>query len=165
MAMLHIKAGAQIDVATPGEVEKILHKTLIAATLEYGRGKKFRNFSSSATVANNAVVLGDSGTAGSQKMAPDDGFTWSVKRLTVVGLAANDIVGVYRNSTQPLDAIEAAQATTASPWPFFGFGSRQLILHSDERLIIANVGSLTATGKVYVSGLAEEVPTNMEWTL
>jgi hypothetical protein len=164
MVMLHVKAGAQVDVASPGEVEKILRQTLIAATLEYGRGKKFRYFSSVGTIAGAALVMGDPGTA-TQAMAPDDGFTWSVKRLTVVGLSANDVVGVYRNSTAPMDAIESGAATAAAPWVWFGWGSRQFILHSDERLIVSNVGNLAAVGRVYVSGMAEEVPTNMEWTL
>lgn len=165
MVAVHIKAGAEFNVASPKEVEDILRKHLSAAALEYGRGKTFRNFSSFATVANNAIVFGSADAAGSPRMSPDDGFTWSVKRLTVVGLAVNDVIGVYRNNTGSLDAIEAVQATAASPWPYFGFGSRQFVLHADERLIVANVGNLTATGKVYVNGLAEEVPSNMEWTL
>lgn len=164
MAVLEIKAGAKLDVCTPGEMRKLLHDTLIAATLEYQRGKKFRYFSTTAAVAGSAVVLGDPGVAG-DPMAPDDGFTWSVKRLTVVGLATNDVVGVYRNSRQPMDAIESGAATAGAPWVWFGWGSRQFILRSDERLIVANVGNLTATGQVYVSGMAEEVPSNMEWTL
>lgn len=165
MVAVQIKAGAEFNVASPAEVKKILHDTLIAATLEFGRGKTFKNFSSTATIAGGAVVLGDPGAAGSQRMAPEDGFTWSVKRVTVIGLAANDVVGIYRNSTDPLSAIESGSATAATPWAFFGFGSRQFVLHSDERLIVANIGNLTATGKIYVTGLAEEVPSNMEWTL
>lgn len=164
MAMLHIKAGAQLDVATPSEVKKILHDTLVAATLEYGRGKTFRHFSATATIAGSGVLIGDASTP-TEALAPEDGFTWSVKRVTVVGLTANDVVGLYRNSVNPLSAIEAGAATAAAPWVFFGFGSRQLVLHSDERLIVSNVGNLAATGAVYVAGLAEEVPTNMEWTL
>jgi hypothetical protein len=164
MAMLHIKAGAELDVATPKEVEQILRKTLIAATLEYGRGKTFRNFSAAAAVSGGAVAIGDSNNS-TDRLAPDDGFTWSVKRLVVVGLTANDVVGVYRNSTDPMSAVESGSATAATPWVFFGWGSRQFVLHSDERLIVANIGNLAATGQVYVAGLAEEVPTNMEWTL
>jgi hypothetical protein len=164
MATFAIKAGASFEVATPSEVSKILRETLISATLEYGRGKKFPNFSTSGTVANSAVTIGDSGSA-TDKIAPGDGFTWAVRRIVVVGLATNDVVGLYRNSVAPMNAIDSGVATTAAPWVFFTFGGRQLILHANERLIVANVGALTATGTISVSGQAEEVPSNMEWTL
>lgn len=107
-----------------------------------------------ATVGGAAVQLLGEG--------PPTGFAWAVQRITVAGLAAADIVSLYRavasTSAQTADNLLTIVTGAAPTWHP---GRTGLILQDGERITAAGSG-LTASGQVTLTG---EVIQLEQWLL
>jgi hypothetical protein len=147
-----IAAGAMIDAVSPDELDARMDKFTAHWYQEKARGITIARFEAIGTVAATNVLIPPNGTP--EPIGPYKGFAWFIHSIAVSGLAAGDVVQVYRNVVQPTRL--RAQLTFANPAATFG--SKGLILLGDERLLFANLGALTATGDITVNGEATECP-------
>jgi hypothetical protein len=160
-----IMAGRDIDAATADEVRAAVDHGLRSWQREVITGARFTRFSASATIANGAFTL-DGVSLGSERLGPNDGFVWDVRRLRVVGLQGADSASIWINATDPSTFIASTSdgATPAGTGALLRF-DRQLILQPGEWLVITGSGLVASTGQVTVTGQAIEVPVSHQWRL
>ena len=121
--------------------------------------KYFRLPTLYATPASGTVVLGQSWagqTYTGQIIGPNQGFVWSIRRLSANGLGtgtAPDILNVYRNGT----GVAPVWQLNGNNWGY-SFGPTELLLLPGESLVAASLGSLVSTQQVTLTGDAIEVP-------
>lgn len=147
-----LELGAEVETLTPGELKDGLRSELAQHAQdmirEYARGLKYMRFGPvAAPIANNAFLLNGSSQG---QVGPREGFAWSVRRITVSGLASGatpDVANLYRNGT-----------SRPPIWQFTGnafaqrFGKLELLLLPGEHLDLVSVGSITATGQITLDG-------------
>lgn len=156
MARTTLELGAQLDMLTPAEAEQIIAAQAQAYFQQYARGIKYLRFGPfPATIAGNAFSFDGTGADQNLAAGPREGFLWSIRRLLVTGLGTGstpDVINFYRNKPS---GIPLWQLNGNS----FGqtFGKTELLLMGGEALCFANLGSVTATGQVTVSGDVIEV--------
>lgn len=148
MAKTKLNANQTIDTLTQDELYETLTKQTVSFFQEMARGFTTARFDT------NGVPVGDEDTVtlpptSQRPIGPQDGFAWTVKRVSVYGLATGDIVNLYRNSADPGNFID--QLTDTSPVVKF---DKSFILRGGESLIAVGTG-LTAT-EVYLNGEAVE---------
>jgi hypothetical protein len=154
-----IQAGAELDLLSPKEFNDGLTAAMKSWQGELARGGVFRDIQLSGIVnAAGAVEIG--GPSVAQGIGPDPGFMWSIRRLYVQGLADGDAVTVYRNNTQPRDAVRPIPFAA----PYAGFHPNEFVLKAGDKLVIAGV-SLTVAAEIIVTGAAKEVPEFMSWAM
>ncbi len=115
-----------------------------------------------ATPASGTVVLGESWSGQpytGQSIGPNQGFVWSVRRLTCNGLGTGtspDILNIDRNGlhTDPVWQLNG------NNWGY-SFGPTEMLLLPGEKLVAQSLGSLVATVQVTLTGDAIEVPQAM----
>jgi hypothetical protein len=139
-----LKAGAVADTLTQDEHKANLDQQTVSWFQERARGVSTARFDATGAPAGGSVTLPGPGEA----IGPDRGFAWTVQRITADGLAAGDVLTVWRGS------FRLGQVTMATN---LSFGSKGCILRGGERLTITGTG-LTAPGDVSVNGEALEVP-------
>lgn len=155
MAKVKIQAGAEIDMLTKGELDDSNKHQHDAFFRELAHGKKYLRLGAViGTPAAGALTM----PAGS---GPNQGFVWAIQRLTVGGLAANDQLGVYRNTTDVWNLLGVMGAGTAST---FHVGGKGLILLGGESLIFSGTG-LAAAAAVTVNGELIEAPATEIWKI
>jgi hypothetical protein len=78
-------------------------------------------------------------------LGPRDGYAWAVQRVTAAGLAANDILSVYKGPpvSQAADPTNLANILTSTS-PAWHPGRTGLILQPGDTLVLAGT-SLSAT--------------------
>lgn len=158
MAKVRLDFGAELDVLTQDELNRSLAGYYDAVERARVRGVRYRRMPQlTGQVAAAAILLG--ATGGQVQAGPDSGLAWSVRRIYVSGLTAGatpDVVGLYINGTggQPLWQISGND-------PGDTFGRLELTLLGGETLVVANIGALTATGAITVSGELIELPQEM----
>lgn len=150
-----LHAGSTVDTLTQDELRAGLTQNTASWFQERARGIYSPRFDAMATVASATVQIP---AGGKTPIGPQVGYAWDVRRITADGLAAADVLIIYRNSTTPANRI--GRITDAVPFS----GSKDCILRSDERLIITGA-SLTATGDITVNGEAIEVAETDLWKL
>lgn len=148
-----LELGGVFDTLTRDELHEELTETAQTYFQQYARGVKYlRMPTASATIASNAFTI--DGTSG-PTLGPRTGYIWTFRRLAVTGLGTGttpDVANLYRNNT------------SAPPvWQFNGnnfvytFGKTEMLLLPGETLSLTNLGSVTATGTIYLSGDLIEV--------
>jgi hypothetical protein len=147
-----IQPGGTIDTLTQGELHTELASVSQEFFRQFGRGVKYLRFGPLATpIASNAFTI-DGSTAA---LGPRSGFCWTIRRITVWGLATGsspDLANLYRN-----------QNTGIPVWQFNGnnfaytFGKLEMLLLPGETLSLVSSGTITATGQVSISGDLLEV--------
>lgn len=121
--------------------------------------KYFRLPTLYATPASGTVVLGQSWagqTYTGQIIKPNEGYVWSIRRLSANGLGTGntpDVLNVYRNGT----GVAPVWQLNGNNWGY-SFGPTELMLLPGEQLIAASLGSMTATVQISLTGDAIEVP-------
>ncbi len=167
MSKQKIQAGATLDVATPDEVAKLLEHGFKSWQSEALIGARFPRFSANARVANSAFAIDGSRSDG-ERLGPDAGFVWDVRRLRITGMAGADVASVYINDVSPTGLI----ASTSDNATQTGTGAlylwdRQLILQPGDFLVVAGSGLLaTPTGStVTINGQVQEIPISQLWAL
>lgn len=145
---------------SPVQVAKDELRAVLAEVLEENRLKElegityFRLPAVYATPTAGTVVLGTV-----QPVGPNEGYVWSIRRLTASGLGTGtspDVLNIYRNGTQG-QAIWQLNGNNFG----YSFGPTEMLLLAGERLQAASVGSLVSTSQIVLTGDAIEVPRAM----
>ena len=163
MAKYALKAGAEIEVVTPGELQATLSQHEAWREIARMHGIKHMRLPEnlSGKAASSALAL--SVANGQPAVGPREGYIWVARRLVVNGLtsgASPDVVNLYHDSTtgQPL-------------WQFNGnnfgytFGKLEITLNGGETFALASVGTFNATGTITLSGEVVEVPAELKGKL
>lgn len=142
-----VRAGAVIETATPEEVQHALRTGVADYFQELARGvSPWRFQSAPVTVAGGLVTVpGHNDNA----CGPNNGFCVAVQTVRIRGLAAGDVVKIFRNSINGEQVDEGVMAATGTLL-VIREGSHGLFLNSGEELVFSGSG-LTATGDVTVS--------------
>jgi len=160
MPQVSIQGGLRVEIPNRDEIRQDVGAVLDAQQRQLLRGIKWMRLPEylSGPVKSSAITLGIA--TGQPATGPEQGYFWSLKRLVVSGLATGatpDVVNLYRNDRflsgggQPL-------------WQFNGnnfaytFSKGALCLMGGDTLSLQNVGNLTATGTITLSGELWEVP-------
>lgn len=153
MAKTVLQLGSTVETLTPGELRKELAATSQEFFRQFGRGVKYLRFGPEpATIVNGAFTLDGSATSG---LGPREGFVWTIRRITVWGLADGttpDIANLYRNQPSGIPVWQFNGNNFAYTW-----GKLEMLLLPGETLSLASVGSLAATGTISISGDVLEV--------
>ncbi|MEU7164338.1 hypothetical protein AB0A70_06785 [Streptomyces morookaense] len=138
-----IKAGAEVDFLTKDELDSVLKDRLD----EIGSGVRYKRIPYAGTSLPISIA------------APESGFLWSVKLLSVTFNTADKCkVYVDQLEDSSLVGYDAASDTTH----VISWGSNGLILFGTQTLIVSGVSTAaSATGLLYV----EQVPVGDEWKL
>jgi hypothetical protein len=157
MAKFKLSAGAEIDLLTQGELAEALGQ---ADQIQLARLNAIKHMRIpqllTGKAAAGALALGESS---GQVVGPRSGYIWSVRRLVVAGLtsgATPDVVNLFIGGP-------SGQLV----WQFNGnnfgytFGRLELTLYGGETLALANVGTITATGQITLSGELLETPAQL----
>lgn len=109
------------------------------------------------TVSGTNVVI----TSTEHDLGPPDGFAWAVQRITAAGLAAADIISLYRGvpSSGTVDPSNFMNVLTGTA-PAWHPGRTGLMLQPGESIVASGTG-LTAT-QVTITG---EVIQMEQWLL
>lgn len=145
--------GGPQDVEIPGAAE--IRASVGVALREQARTFKWMRLPEIlfGTPAASAITLGVN--TGQGALGPEQGYAWCIRRLVVSGLTSGgtpDVVNLFRNdrfSGPPL-------------WQFNGnnfgytFGRYELTLFPGDTLSLQNVGTITSTSRILLSGELEE---------
>jgi hypothetical protein len=146
MPMYEFKNGAKFESLNRDELHGALSANTASWFKEMSRGLKHMIMPPMiATPANSAVVFPP---VGGEEVGPNPGFVWAIQRLSVSGLASGDVVGIYRNNGTSFNFV--AQLTQANPFVYFG--DKGFILRDSDNLYLANIGTLSATAALTVTG-------------
>lgn len=144
----NLAVGAPIETLTQSELRTELDTVSQTFLRAYGRGVKYLRFGPiPATIINAAISLDGTSTNG---LGPREGFCWSIRRITVWGLATGgtpDIVNLYRNQPGGIPVWQFNGNNFAYSW-----GKLELLLLGGESLSLVNSGSIAATGQITISG-------------
>jgi hypothetical protein len=160
-----IERGAQFDAASPGEVRDALQDHEAAKLRERATGLKYLRLNPPVTgtaVAGLLQMGGDfqSSAGSTQPLGPRSGYAWAVMALRVTGLAAGDVVQVFRRgpNSQPIWTLTAAV-------PAAVFSKGQQILLDGESLMVQNFGAFTSVAEITLGADVYEVPQPLLWKL
>lgn len=100
------------------------------------------------TVASGAVAIGNA-----EQTGPRTGITWDVRRVTVVGLGANDVITLYRVSTGSSTAGEQVtneitqitNQTSNAKDGLYSPGLGACLVRAGQSLLVAAASGLVAT--------------------
>lgn len=146
MPTVEFKPGAKFNFLDHHELGTALSNHTASWFKEMARGLKHMVLPAQlGTVASSAISIPALGT---QPVGPQPGFVWAIQRLSIVGLSTNDVVGIYRNTADPMNYLGQLTATSPSVYP----GDKGMLLKDGDRLVFANIGSLSATGQLVVTG-------------
>lgn len=170
MPKVKLDVGATIDFLNKDELDGIMGKYhREAQEIERAKltGIKWMRLPRLyATPASGTVVLGEvwsaNGTAQpytDQIAGPNQGYVWSVRRLSVSGLGTGnspDLLNIYRNGVRA-DPVWQLNGNSFA----YTFGKGEFLLYPDERVIAASVGSMVSTTQIVLSGDLVQVPAEM----
>lgn len=148
MGKFKLDFGAEIEVLTKSELDDSLDGLPTGIWAQYARGLKHLDLPvMSGAVAGGALRLGGSDSPDQTFCGPRQGFVWRVARISVFGLAANDVVQVYRGDVAASRFVTVLSATAPSFTPSHG-----LLLKPGGRIVVDGTGlaatHLTVTGEV-----------------
>lgn len=148
MPGIELRAGAHLETLNQRELEHELTRQTAAWFQEQARGYTTARFSGLAAVNAGTVTVPKPDAS---RFGPEQGFAWAVQRVSASGLAANDVLSIYRDVASPLNFLGYVTATSnLSP------GGKGVILRGGE-FLVAQGSSLTATGDIVVTGEAVQV--------
>ncbi len=161
MAKFKVKAGAEIEVVTPAEMQKQLDALHAAWVAEVTIGARWTRFSATARVASSAFEIGGPARP-DDGLGPAPGFIWDVRRVHVAGMAETDVAELYVNDANASSLIGSTDDVTGCLWLF----DRQAVLYPGEALVVAGESLDAAEGDyITVTGMAQELPVSLAWKL
>lgn len=144
-----IQAGAEVELATPKEVKEIVNRSNQTMWEQYTTGGVYRTYVQPGFTLQNNVpqLLG----------GPDQGFTWSVKRISLP-IPTGSTVELHYNDGAPStyidDLVRGAKI----------YSSNSLIVKPGNQLVMF----IAAGGPLNVNAVMlafEEIPVDQEWKL
>ncbi len=153
-------AGVELDMITKDEVKDLLQAQMTSWFNEVAKGDRYKRFSAQATVlADGTVTFGQDAH---NRVGPNDGFIWSLKRLNIgpdTGIdPSTDDVFLFFNDANPSSMIRQLAANYSQ------FGTNEVVLYPGDSLVITS-SSLTAGDILTISGAVRELPLPMGWRL
>lgn len=165
MAKTKIQAGQTFDTLTQPELHETLTKAMISWRQELARGDIYRDFAAQGVVAGDGTLRiggSDSAVAGGS-LGPRPGMLWAVNRVAITNALGTPVLRWYRNANDAATFIRGNMTVVAGDG-YFNFGGNELVLNSEDVLLVIGTG-LTAATVVTVTGQAREVPATMGWRL
>lgn len=152
MAKVQLQLGATIDTATKHEIKDVLAERDARIRAE-AIGFKIMDFPlMSGNISAGALNLG--GDQPDQTLCgPKQGMAWAVHRVSVLGLATNDTVQLFKGSNRFVCNILATTGMQV-------FGKGQLSLTPGDFLRVVG-SSLSATGQIKVYSEGFNVPAQL----
>lgn len=149
MAKFKLDFGGEIELLTQGELDDTMDKLPGGIWGEYARGLKHLDLPVlTGKVAGGAITLGASDIAGQTPCGPRQGYVWRVVRVSVYGLAAGDVVQLYKGDVAASRFVTAISAADPCLTPSHG-----LLLKPGSYLTVDGAGlvatSVTVTGEVF----------------
>lgn len=156
MSKVKLALGAELDILSATELDQTLGKHG-AWEREAAFGLRHIDLPllQGPVAAGGALALGGDQTDG-KTIGPSQGFTWSVKRLSVAGLQPNETVAIYKGNNFVCNIA-------AGP-SFVTFGKGALMMRPPDYLRVVGA-SLTAGEQITLSGEADMAPGPMIWKL
>lgn len=146
MPIVEMKQGAKFNFLDHDELKSALSNHTASWFREMARGLKHMVLPAQlGTVVSTAVAIP---SLGNQPVGPQPGFVWAIQRLSVTGLATNDVLGIYRNTVDPMNYLGQLTSTATTLYP----GDKGMLLKDGDRLVLGNIGALSATGQIVVTG-------------
>lgn len=139
-----IRPGAVIDHVTGDEVRAHLAGFFREFFQEQARGIQPVRWDGTDTVNGAAVTVP---ALGEPDIGPRRGFVWQLGAIRATGLATNDVLMVWRNSSQANANFLAVLTAAAPVWQF----QKHVYLLGGEKLIVTGTG-LAASGDVTING-------------
>lgn len=162
MPELILRAGMKIDLPSRDEVRDIVGDQVGQAEREKARAFKHLRIPELAGVpASNALTVGISTGI---SVGPESGYMWSIKSLVITGLTAG-------SSPDVMNIFIGDRFSGSIFWQLNGnnfgvtFGKLQRCVFSGETLSMQSSGVLGATGRIVLSGEADQVPEEQVWKL
>jgi|SRR5271170_6854759 len=157
MPRYELRVGGHIDVLDKNELDDVIDKQT-RMLLDEAKGVSHIDFYATGTVVGAAVTIPSPNPASIGQLqipdlGPEDGYVWSLQRLTIDGLGTGDSVVIYKNFVSGPNHLFTLRV--AQEWIFPG--SHAGILKGGD-VIIAVGSGLTATGQLTLSGEALEAP-------
>ena len=151
MAMFKLKANADVDLINRDELHEVFAHHV--GQVQHWFQEMARGFSTARFYADGVPSAGaiSMPSPGQETVGPNEGFAWSVQRVSAFGLGTSDVLNIFRNDTSAVNYIGSLTANN----PFIP-NDKGFILRSGERLYFTGTG-LTATGDLVVNGEALEV--------
>jgi hypothetical protein len=145
----------EIDVLTDKELRESLGHHFSAEIKEWYRGVDFLSFAGPANGASSVQIPG-----------PDQGYTWSVKLLSVIGNSSSaDTVAVALKDTGTSSIVGVSVPTiTAQNFPsVFMWSSNQLVIKDGRAITVTGLFGHTTFDSYLL--MVEQVPTVMQGKL
>lgn len=159
MAKFKLQAGMDLDLFTQKEMDDSLKRFSRDWMVEAAKGPRHVRWSARGTIAAGILRIGgNDATVDSGRLGPEAGMVWSVKRWNVQGLNVADTLHAYVNSDSPWNSI--IDGITG----YNRFGSDELVIMGNDRLLFTGT-ALVATGDIFVSGSAWELPATLMYRL
>jgi hypothetical protein len=144
-----LAAGREIETVSPDEMAQLLDASTRNWYQERARGLITADFPLwTQTVSNKVVAFPASGDP---RMGPRAGMLWAVQRVAAAGLAAGDILSVFRGEAVAANYIGNIQAAAG----FLHVGGHGFLLRGEQYLTITGA-NLSATGLITITGDAIE---------
>jgi hypothetical protein len=161
MGKIRLELGAELDTLNRGELAAELDR---AGEWQRQAASGLRHFDLPimyGTVSAGAITLGGD-QPDAQQVGPKSGFYWKITRVSVEGLAAADVVSLYKGA--PAIGKGRFVANILGTTGTYSPGSQGLILTPGDVLGLTG-SALTATGEIRVSGEGVSVPGPFMWKL
>jgi hypothetical protein len=161
MPKYELRVGGHIDVLNKAELDASLSEQT-KMMLAIAEGVKHFYFTASGLIAGGSVSIpgpqaGNVGQLQQPALGPEDGFVWTIQRVTIDGLTTGtDKVIFYRNYVAPYNRLYSVTGATE----FYTPGSHASVLRGGDQLIASGTG-LASTGTLTLSGEAFEAPAQM----
>lgn len=155
MAEVEIKAGAKFHILNRHELRDELTRHQASWMTEVARGIRARRFTAFGdATAGGALTIGETGE---QRIGPDQGYVWLLKRLTVTNYTpASQSLALFHGTTEASAAIIPVLTATATV-------DIDEFVPGSDRLIIT--GTVAASARCWVTGWAWEAPEALAWKL
>lgn len=125
-----------------------------AFLMEQARGVKAIRLPVIQATGTSPFSMG--GDTGTELIAPEQGFVWSLRHLVLEGLAAGatpDTVNIRRSSAGGQLIWQLNGNQFAQTW-----GRGEIILFAGETLFYQSVGTFVSVATIKAYGMAEQVP-------
>lgn len=151
MALFKLKANADVDLINKDELHEVFAHHV--GQVQHWFQEMARGFSTARFYADGVPATGviSMPSPGQETVGPNEGFAWSVQRVSAFGLGTSDVLNIFRNDTSAANYI--GSMTVNNP---YHPGEKGFIIRSGERLIFTGT-DLTATADIVVNGEALEV--------
>lgn len=149
MAKFKIGAGADIELLTQGELDQSLANERAASRSKYQAVSVIRLPVLFGIASGGVLAMG--GDSGSPVHSPDQGYVWSVRHISIEGLAAGDVVSILRAGR--IFWKLAATPPSAETW-----GRGEFMVNAGETLSYANFGAFASVAQIVISGTAWQCP-------